>query len=133
MNLEHAMSYVYLVTLLILFEYLVIGYLVSKARTRFKVKAPAITGHEGFERWFRVQQNTIEQLVVVLPAMWIFGYTLSPLWAAALGLAFLIARGFYAYGYVQTGSGRHHGFMFGMYATVALLIGAGIGTLKSLF
>lgn len=127
------MQYVYLVTLLILLEYLVIGYLVSKARARFKVRAPAVTGHPEFERYFRVQQNTIEQLVVVLPAMWIFGLTLNPLWAALLGLAFVLARAAYAYGYIKTGGGRHHGFMFDMYATIALLVGAMIGTLKALF
>lgn len=126
------MDYVYLVTLLALVEYLVIGYLVSKARSRFKVKAPAVTGHEGFERYFRVQQNTIEQLIVVLPCMWIFGLTLDPLWAAALGAAFVAARVFYAYGYIKTGGGRHYGFMAGIYATIALLAGAIIGTLKHL-
>ena len=126
------MDYVYLVTLLALVEYLVIGYLVSKARSRFKVKAPAVTGHEGFERYFRVQQNTIEQLIVVLPCMWIFGLTLDPLWAAALGAAFVVARVFYAYGYIRTGGGRHYGFMAGVYATIALLAGAIIGTLKHL-
>ena len=126
------MDYVYLVTLLALVEYLAIGYLVSKARSRFKVKAPAVTGHEGFERYFRVQQNTIEQLIVVLPCMWIFGLTLDPLWAAALGAAFVVARVFYAYGYIRTGGGRHHGFMAGIYATIALLTGAIIGTLKHL-
>jgi glutathione S-transferase len=125
------MNYVYLVTLLILVEYLFLGYFVSRARSRYKVVAPAVTGHEQFERHFRVQQNTIEQLVVVLPAMWIFGLTLSGVWAAALGAVFVVGRGFYAYGYVKTGGGRHHGFMLGLYATVALLIGAGIGTLKS--
>ena len=127
------MNYVYLMTLLILLEYLCMGYLVSAARARFKVRAPAVTGHPEFERYFRVQQNTIEQLVVVLPSMWIFGLTLSPLWAALLGLAFVVARGAYAYGYIKTGGGRHHGFMFGLYATVALLVGAAIGTLKGLF
>ena len=126
------MNYVYLVTLLILLEYLFIGYLVSTARSRFKVHAPAVTGHPEFERYFRAQQNTIEQLVVVLPSMWIFGLTLSPPWAALLGLAFVLARAAYAYGYIKTGGGRHHGFMFGMYATVALLVGAAIGTLKNL-
>jgi len=127
------MSYVYLVTLLALLEYLVMGWLVSRARTRFKVKAPAVAGHEGFERHFRVQQNTIEQLIVVLPAMWIFGLTLDPLWAAALGAVFVVARVFYAYGYISSGSGRHHGYMFGLYATIGLFIGAAIGTLKHLF
>ena len=125
------MSYVYLTTLLILLEYLFIGYFVSRARARYKVKAPAVTGHETFERWFRVQQNTIEQLIVVLPCMWIFGLTLNPLWAAALGAAFVVARIFYANGYIKTGGGRHYGFMAGLYATIALLTGAVIGTLKS--
>jgi len=118
------MNYVYLVTLLALVEYLVIGYLVSKARAHFKVKAPAVAGHEEFERYFRVQQNTIEQLIVVLPCMWIFGLTLNPFWAAALGAVFVAARVFYAYGYIKTGGGRHYGFMLGLYATIALLIGA---------
>ncbi|HET7174702.1 MAG TPA: MAPEG family protein [Gammaproteobacteria bacterium] len=129
------MAYVYLVTLLILLEYLIFGYLVSRARTRYRVVAPAVTGHPQFERYHRVQQNTIEQLVVVLPALWIFGLTLSGLWAAALGLVFVIARAWYAYGYVtsKSGGGRHYGFMLGLYATVALLIGSGLGAVKMLF
>ncbi|HEV2331756.1 MAG TPA: MAPEG family protein [Gammaproteobacteria bacterium] len=129
------MAYVYLVTLLILLEYLIFGYLVSRARTRYQVVAPTVTGHPQFERYHRVQQNTIEQLVVVLPALWIFGLTLSGLWAAVLGLVFVAARAWYAYGYVtsKSGGGRHHGFMLGLYATVALLIGSGLGAVKTLF
>lgn len=128
------MVYVYLVTLLILLEYLIFGYLVSRARSRHGVVAPAVTGHPEFERYHRVQQNTIEQLVVVLPAMWIFGLTLSGLWAAALGVVFVVARGWYAHGYItsKSGGGRHYGFMLGLYATVALLVGAGIGAVKAL-
>ena len=79
----------------------------SRARSTYKVVAPAVTGHEAFERTFRVQQNTIEQLIVVLPSMWIFGLTASPIWAALLGLVFVVARAFYAYGYIKTGGGRH--------------------------
>lgn len=129
------MAWVYLVTLLILLEYLIFGYLVSRARTRYRVVAPTVTGHPQFERYHRVQQNTIEQLVVVLPALWIFGLTLNGPWAAVLGVVFVIARAWYAHGYItsKSGGGRHHGFMFGLYATVALLIGAGLGSLKSLF
>lgn len=128
------MPYVYLATLLILLEYLVFGYLVSRARARHRIIAPAVTGHPEFERCFRVQQNTIEQLVVALPAMWIFGLTQSGLWAAALGLVFVIGRGFYAYGYLasETGGGRHYGFMLGFYATLALFVGAVIGVVKAL-
>ena len=52
-----------------------------------------------------------------------------------LGVVFVIARAWYAHGYItsKSGDGRHHGFMFGLYATVTLLIGAGFGSLKSLF
>lgn len=127
------MNYVYLVTMLMLVEYLGIGYLVSRARSTYKVVAPAVTGHEAFERTFRVQQNTIEQLIVVLPSMWIFGLTASPIWAALLGLVFVVARAFYAYGYIKTGGGRHYGFMVGLFATIALLVGGAIGAIKGFF
>ena len=127
------MNYVYLVTMLMLVEYLFIGYLVSRARSTYKVVAPAVTGNEAFERHFRVQQNTIEQLVVVLPSMWIYGLTVSPLWAALFGLVFVVARAFYAYGYIKTGGGRHYGFMVGLFATIALLVGGAIGAIKGFF
>jgi len=126
------MNYVYLVTLLMLAEYVLIGYGVSRARTRYRIKAPAVTGDPQFERWFRAQQNTVEQLIVVIPALWIAGLTLDPLWAAAVGAVFVVGRGFYVYGYVQSGGGRHYGFMVGYTAALALLSGALWGVLKSL-
>lgn len=127
------MNYVYLVTLLMLAEYMLIGYGVSRARTRYGVKAPAVTGDPQFERWFRAQQNTVEQLIAVIPALWIFGLTLDPRWAAALGAVFIVSRAFYVYGYVQTGGGRHYGYVVGAWATGALLFGALWGVLKALW
>jgi hypothetical protein len=62
------MDFVAVVAALALLEYLIIGTLTGQARGRYGVKAPAVTGHPIFERWMRVQQNTIEQLVVFLPA-----------------------------------------------------------------
>jgi uncharacterized membrane protein YecN with MAPEG domain len=126
------LNYVYLVILLALAEYLLFGYLVSRARTRSKLAAPAVTGHAEFERYFRVQQNTIEQLIVVIPAMWIGGLTLNPLWPAAFGAVYVTARGFYAYGYIKSPPQRHYGFMVGLIATVALLLAAGFGVIKAL-
>ena len=121
------MNYVYLVILLTLTEYLIFGYLVSRARTRCKVAAPAVTGHPEFERYFRVQQNTIEQLIVVVPALWICGLTVNPLLPALLGSVFVAARGYYAYGYIKSPAQRHYGFMLGMIATVALILTAFVG------
>ncbi|MDE2196016.1 MAG: MAPEG family protein [Gammaproteobacteria bacterium] len=126
------MHLVYLVILVALAEYLLLGVLVARARGRYQVAAPAVTGHPEFERCFRVQQNTLEQLIVVIPAMWIFGLTLSPLWSAILGLVFVLGRGLYAYGYLRHPARRHHGFTLGFIATLALLAGGLLGTIKAL-
>lgn len=127
------MNYVYLVILLMLMEYTFFGYLVSRARFRCKVPAPAVTGNEEFERYYRVQQNTIEQLLVTVPALWIFAATSSPLWAALGGLVFILGRAVYAWGYIKSPPLRHNGFMLGAVGTAAVLIGAFWGVLKGFF
>ena len=53
------MAYVDIVTALALLQFVYFGIQVGRARGRFGVKAPAITGNEQFERYFRVQQNTL--------------------------------------------------------------------------
>ena len=127
------MNLAYLAILLIVIEYGVLGGMVALARSRYKVAAPATTGNPDFERYFRVQQNTLEQLVVVIPCLWIFAATLSPLWAAALGFGFVVFRAQYAYGYYKSAPGRHYGFMWGAWCTGALLLGALFGVGRNLF
>jgi glutathione S-transferase len=94
----HDMNIAYLAILLILAEYALLGSMVAVARSRYKVAAPAVTGNPDFERYFRVQQNTLEQLILVIPALWIFAATLSPLWAAVFGFGFVVFRAQYAWG-----------------------------------
>jgi uncharacterized membrane protein YecN with MAPEG domain len=127
------MNLAYLVIMLMLLEYAFFIYLVGVAREKYKVAAPAVTGNPEFERYFRVQQNTLEQLIAVIPALWIFGLTSSPLWAAAIGLLFVVSRGFYAYGYIRSPGGRHYGYLVGAVATGALLLGALFGVLRNLY
>lgn len=86
------MEPVFIVILLALLEYLVFGALVGRARARFGIRAPAMTGHPEFERTHRVHQNTLENLIVFVPAVWIFGLYVSYLWATLLGVLFVIAR-----------------------------------------
>ena len=66
------MEYVAIVTILALLQLFVFAVQVGQQRVKHNVKAPAITGPAEFERAFRVHQNTIEQLIVFLPALWIF-------------------------------------------------------------
>jgi uncharacterized MAPEG superfamily protein len=127
------MACVNLVTLCALLEYFAFGYLVGWARGQYGVKAPAITGHEVFERYFRVQQNTLELLIVFVPALWIAAQYWNPTWMAAIGAVFLIGRLLYLRGYVSNPKARSLGF--GLSALpIFVLIGAGvIGAVRALF
>jgi uncharacterized MAPEG superfamily protein len=90
-----------------------------------------MTGHPAFERAVRVQGNTLEQLIVFLPALWMFGHFVSPPGAALLGLAFLIGRALYWRGYVQDPPRRGPGFLIGLVATLLLLTGGILGALAA--
>jgi uncharacterized MAPEG superfamily protein len=118
------MEYVAIVTILVLIQYLWFGTEVGIMRGRYDVKAPAVTGAPQFERMFRVQQNTMEQLVVVLPALWLFAMYVSATWAAGLGIAFIIARFVYRYAYVRDPAARSLGFTAGFIVAAALIIGS---------
>jgi uncharacterized membrane protein YecN with MAPEG domain len=117
--------------LLALVEYLLFGYAVGRARGRYNVPAPAIGGHEVFERYFRVQMNTLEQLVVFLPSIWLFAQYVNAWIAAALGVLFILGRAVYFRGYVQAPASRHAGFVLSAIPNVTLLIGALIGTVRA--
>jgi hypothetical protein len=100
---------VFIVILVALLEYLVFTGLVGRARGRFGVKAPATVGHPEFERVYRVQQNTLESLIVFVPAIWIFGLYVGPLLAAGFGVVFIVARALYAAGYMRAAEKRSLG------------------------
>lgn len=126
------MNWVALVVLLALIEYFALGGLVARARGKYAVAAPAVTGHPLFERFFRVHQNSLEQLIVFVPAVWLFGLYVSALWAAILGAIFLAARILYAVGYVAAPERREAGAWLTSLAEIVLMIGALIGVIRSL-
>lgn len=125
------MAYVQLVIVLALIEFVVFGYAVGQARTRYDVPAPATSGHEVFERCFRAHMNTLEQLVVFLPSIWLFGHYINAWIAVALGALFIIGRALYFRGYVQSAQTRHAGFMISAIPNVTLLVGALIGVIRA--
>src|SRR5512139_3147637 len=115
------------VTLLALLVYLWVTIKTGQARIRYGVKAPATTGAPEFERAFRIQQNTLEQLVLFLPALWLFAAFVSDAWAGGVGLAWVAGRIVYALGYARAAEKRSAGFGIAILASLALLLGALVG------
>ena len=88
-----------LVTCLAILFYFFTSIPVSKARVKFGVKAPAISGNADFERVFRVQMNTLEWMPIFLPSLWLFAIYISDIIAAVLGLVWIVGRILYLLGY----------------------------------
>jgi glutathione S-transferase len=125
------MPLVAIVILLALVEYIVLGSMVGYARGKYGVKAPATAGHEMFDRHFRVHYNTLEQLIVFIPSVWLFGSFVSDRWAAILGAVFIVARVLYAFGYVRDPSKREIGAWLTVAANLPLLLGALYGAIRA--
>ena len=126
------MEPVAIVIVLALIQYVSFGMLVGWARGKYGVKAPAVTGHETFDRYFRVHQNTLELLVAFVPAIWLFGMYVDATWAALLGLVFIVARMLYLRGYVTDPAKREFGFTLSILSVLVLLVGALWGAGRSL-
>ena len=121
------MEIVAIVAALAVIEYVVLTILTALARARYEVEVPATVGHPIFERYFRVQQNTLEQLITFFPGLALFAYFVSPTWAAGIGVVFVIGRGLFAWGYVTDPPRRGPGFLVSWLSNIALILGGLIG------
>lgn len=122
MHQSHAL--VAIVTLLSLLVYVWMILRIGGARRRTGIDAPAMTGDPELERHLRVQANTVEWLVIYLPALWLFAIYWNDLVAAALGVIWMIGRVVYALGYAADPKKRELGFIIQALATAVLLFGA---------
>lgn len=127
------MAAVTAIAMLALIEYLVFSVQVGRVRTRTGLAAPAVTGNPEFERVFRAHNNTLEQLIVFLPALYAAGYFVHELYAVAAGVAFLIGRALYFRSYVRDPASRGPGMIITLAANLALVIGGLTGSLLVAF
>ena len=121
-----------LVTLLLLVQYLAFTMLCGVARVKSGVEAPACSGDESFERAYRVHQNTLEQLMLTLPSIWLCALFFSTNVAAIGGAVFLLARFIYRAGYIADPGKRAPGMIIGMLANVVMLFSALWGVVSAM-
>ncbi len=126
------MELVYLTILAALVEYCVMAALVGRARAKYGIAAPAMTGNPVFERVNRVHVNTLENLIIFVPAVWIFGQYTSATWAAVLGALFVIGRAIYAIGYISAAEKRSIGAGISGIVNLVLIAGALVGVIRTL-
>ena len=105
---------------------------VGRARVKYQVKAPAVTGHELFERAYRIQLNTIENVLMFLPALWLYAVFISDKGAGDSGAIWLIARVWYAIAYQVKPAKRGLGFIISILVIAGLWAGAAYGIFQQL-
>ena len=121
------MEYTVLVIMVALLQYLFFTMQAGSARKMGGVKAPATTGDEVYERKFRIQCNTLEQLIIFIPAIYAFSNYVSPMWAQILGAVFIVGRFVYSAAYTSDPSKRGPGMLMTMLPNLVLVVGAIIG------
>jgi glutathione S-transferase len=121
------MNLVHVVALLAVAQYFAFGVLAGRARAQYAVKAPAVSGHEQFERALRVQMNTLEQLVAFLPTLFIAAQYWSGGLVAGVGVVYLVGRLLYRQAYVTDPGKRQAGFLLTVLPTATLFVLALIG------
>ena len=124
------MAFVTIIVMLALLEYLYFTVAVGRARTRHNVEAPATAGDENFERFHRAHQNTLEQLVVFIPAMFAAGYYANEWLAVTLGVVFLISRALYFRSYIAEPGKRGIGMIGTLIANILLVASALVMTVR---
>lgn len=122
----------YLLILLVLIFYIAVMVNCGRMRVRHKIMAPATTGHPEFERAFRVQMNTLEQIVAFLPALMICAILTSDMLAFILGSGWLVGRILYAQTYMAAAEKRGPGFLISFLSLFGLILAGGYGGIRML-
>lgn len=117
-----AMKFTALVTVLALILTLFFGARVGGMRGKKNIKAPAVEGDELFERAFRVHYNTLENLVVFIPLLWLATGVIGDIWSAAVGALWLVGRVLYSSAYLKDPATRGPGMIITFLPMVALLV-----------
>jgi hypothetical protein len=118
---EKPMMWMDVVAVLAVLQFIFFGVLVGSARTKYGVHAPATSGHPQFERLYRVQMNTLELLVALLPALYLAARYWSPSIIAMGGAIYLVGRMVYWRSYTKDPGSRALGYGLSVFPILAML------------
>ena len=124
------MNYVDIVAVIAVLQLIFFSVLVGRARGQYGVSAPAVTGHELFERTYRVQMNTLELLVAFLPALFLAGKYWPQTAVAGLGAVYVLGRFIYWRAYMGAPKSRGLGFGLSALPILVLLLAALLGAVS---
>ncbi len=127
------MEAVVIVTVLALAQYLYFGIQVGGAHQKYGISAPTMSGDPNFERVNRVHQNTLEQLIILIPALWMYAHYVEPLWGAGLAVVYIIGRFVYRAAYIKDPSSRGMGFTLSFFPSAVMAVWVLIVVVKSYF
>jgi uncharacterized MAPEG superfamily protein len=127
------MELVAIVVVVALIQFTIFGVLVGKARGTYHVEAPAVSGHPVFERYYRVQMNTLESLMLFIPSIFLFATYVSAQFAAILGIVFIIGRYIFFRAYIKEPKSRGLGFMLTMLPSAIMALGVLVVLVINLF
>ena len=106
--------------------------IVGKARAKYEVKAPATSGHEMFDRAYRIQMNTLESAMLFLPSMWIYAVLIGDLGSGISGAIWIVGRLWYATAYLKDPAKRGPGFGIALLAIAGMWVGGLWGVMQIL-
>lgn len=110
-----------------------IGFSILVARTRLanNILPPAMSGNPKVERALRVQGNTVEGMLLFLPALWLAELYFHGWVPPLIGLIWCLGRILFAFCYMKDAEKRHIGFRISMLSVLALVLLAIYGLIVS--
>jgi glutathione S-transferase len=126
------MLWIELITLLAIGQLFLFSMSVGRARARHGLPLPAMSGNEMVERHIRGHLNSLEWIVIFLPALWIAAQHWGQYLVAGLGVIYLVGRTLYFLGYVRDIKKRMPGFVLSTLGALALVLLALVGVIRGL-
>ena len=121
------------VLMLILLQTLYFGIEVGRARQLLGIEAPDVFGDDEIDRYFRAHQNSLEQLIIFLPAVLVTAYLGYSFTCVVCGVFYFLGRAIYFRSYVKEPKKKTLGFVLSFFSSVILIMTSLVSSLLILF